>query len=69
MATSAAALRHPVVPAETSELTLLELVQAVADVTSDEREIVATVMYMLRSGRVRLCGNLRDVPIDSFDLS
>ena len=45
-------------------VTLLELVQAVADVTSDEREIVATVMYMLRTGHVKLCGNFRDEPIE-----
>ena len=48
------------------EVTLLELVQAVADVTQDEREIVATVMYMLQSGHARLIGNFRDEPIDSF---
>ncbi len=49
-----------------SDLTLLELVQAVADVTSDEGEIVATVMYILRSGHARLIGTFRDEPIDDF---
>ena len=51
---------------ETADVTLLELVQAVADVTSDEREIVATVMYMLRSGHARLIGNFRDEPVDDW---
>ena len=51
---------------EAADVTLLELVQAVADVTTDEREIVATVMYMLRSGHARLVGNFRDEPIDDF---
>ena len=41
------------------ETTLLELVRAVSDVTDDDREIVATVMHLLRSGRVRLVGNFR----------
>ena len=53
-------------PEEAADVTLLELVQAVADVTSDEREIVATVMYMLRSGHARLVGNFRDEPIDDW---
>ena len=48
------------------DTTLLELVQAVADVTSDEREIIATVMFMLRSGHARLTGTLHDEPIDDF---
>jgi len=39
--------------------TLLELVQAICEVTSDDREVVATVRHMLRSGRVRLIGNFR----------
>ena len=51
---------------EAADVTLLELVQAVADVTTDEREIVAAVMYMLRSGHARLVGNFRDEPIDDF---
>ena len=41
------------------DATLLELVQAVADVTDDEHEIVATVLDLLRSGQVRLTGSLR----------
>jgi hypothetical protein len=41
-------------------LTLLELVEAVAEVAGDEQEVVATVAWMLESGRVRLIGNFRD---------
>ncbi|UCE86091.1 MAG: hypothetical protein JSU66_17495 [Deltaproteobacteria bacterium] len=44
--------------------TLLELVQSVGAVTASDEEVVATVMYMLRTGRVRLCGNFRDEPIE-----
>jgi len=51
---------------EARAVTLLDLVQAVADVTDDDREIVATVMHMLRAGRVKLCGNFRDEPIELF---
>jgi hypothetical protein len=47
-------------------VTLLELVCAVGAVTDDDREVVATVCYMLRSGRVRLAGNFRGTPVDEF---
>lgn len=45
---------------ETLEVTLLELVTAISEVTEDDREVVATVLHLLRSGRVRLCGNFRN---------
>lgn len=41
------------------ESTLLDLVRSVAEVTDDDREVVATVRYMILSGRVRLCGIFR----------
>ncbi len=44
---------------EPQDTTLLELVGAVCDITSDEAEVVATVLHMLRTGRVRLCGSFR----------
>ena len=47
--------------------TLLDLVQAVCEVTTDDREVVATVRHLLRSGRVRLCGNFRDAPPETFE--
>ena len=51
---------------ESEELTLLELVQAICEVTVDDREVVATVRHMLRSGRVRLSGNFRGSSIEAF---
>lgn len=50
------------VPLERVDTTLLALVQAVAEVTDDDREIVATILALLRSGRVRLVGTFRDEP-------
>ena len=47
------------------ETTLLELVRAVSEITDDDREVVATVMEMLRSGRVRLCGSFRGATLDA----
>lgn len=47
------------------ETTLLELVRAVSEITSDDREVVATVMEMLHSGRVRLCGSFRGSNLDA----
>ncbi len=38
------------------EVSLFELVEAVAEYSDSEREVVATVMHMLRSGRVQLRG-------------
>ncbi|MBW2232452.1 MAG: hypothetical protein JRH17_18850, partial [Deltaproteobacteria bacterium] len=38
------------------------------EVTDDDREVVATVLHMLASGRVRLCGNFRDEPIEAFGI-
>jgi hypothetical protein len=48
---------------EPQSVTLLELVKAVSEVSDSEREILATVTYMLNSGRVRLSGNFRDMPV------
>lgn len=39
------------------DLTLLDLVAAVAKNARTEAEVVATVVYMVNSGAVRLCGN------------
>jgi len=51
---------------EPLSLTLLELVEAVNDVTSTDAEVVATVRHMLQSGRIRLRGNFRGVPASAF---
>jgi hypothetical protein len=47
------------------DTTLLELIETIAEDTDDDREIVATVLYMLRAGRVRLIGNFRDQRVDA----
>ncbi len=41
------------------ETTLLELVQTVGELTDDDREVVKTVVELLRTGRVRLIGSFR----------
>jgi len=48
------------------EVTLLELVQAICNETSDDREVVETVRHMLKSGQVRLCGNFRHFAPSTF---
>ncbi len=48
------------------ELTLLELVDAVGDITCDEAEVVATVVHMLSHGMVKLTGNFRREPIEKL---
>jgi hypothetical protein len=52
---------------EARSTTLLALVRAVSEVTQDDREVVATILHMLRSGEVRLCGNFRNAPIEDFE--
>ena len=37
--------------------TLLDLVNAVNEYAETEAEVVATVVYLVNSGTVRLCGN------------
>ena len=63
MARSATIRRLPISePAQKDEVvetTLLELVQTIGELTSDDREVVATVIEMLHNGRVRLIGNFR----------
>ena len=51
---------HEIEPAEDGPmrpLTLMELVEAVGEVADTEQEVLATVTYMLRSGRIQLAGN------------
>ena len=55
--------RHDV---DTIETTLLALVSSVGEVTSDDREVVATVSALLRSGAVRLLSAFRDCPVEWF---
>ena len=63
--------RAPLIPRPTSgnareRLTLLELVETVSEITDDDAEVVATVMHMIRSGVVELCGNFRGEPSSQF---
>jgi hypothetical protein len=44
--------------------TLLDLVQAVSEFAVSDDEIVATVTYLVNSGRVRLRGNFAGARID-----
>ena len=46
--------------------TLLELVRAVSETTEDDAEVVSTIVHMLRTGRVELCGSFKNEPVDSF---
>ena len=52
--------------ARVQERTMLELVEAVGEVTDDEQEIVAAVVHLLTSGTVRLTGNFHDEPLEQL---
>ena len=39
--------------------TLLELVEAVSEFADNEAEVIATVVHMVNSGEVELCGTFR----------
>ena len=56
---------HPTIT-EPRVTTLLELVRALGEVTDNDREVVATVVHLLRSGRVRLRGNFRGCAPDEL---
>ena len=47
-----------------AQTTLLELVTAVSDEADTDDETVATVVHLVNSGTVRLCGNFRGARID-----
>jgi hypothetical protein len=51
---------------EPLRVTLLELVEAISDITNTEAEVVDTVIYMIETGRVRLSGSFRDLPISAI---
>ncbi len=48
------------------DTTLLALVQAVSETTEDDREVVSTILHMIRSGTVRLRGIFRDEAPQDF---
>jgi len=49
-------------PGEARDATLLELVSAICESTENDEEVVSTVLHLLETGRVRLCGNFRGAP-------
>lgn len=48
----------------TTPTTLLNLVQAISLAADNDQEIVATVAYLINSGKVRLCGAFAGARID-----
>ena len=45
-------------------VTLLDLVTAVAEEARGEAELIATVVHLVNSGTVRLCGNFKGARFD-----
>jgi hypothetical protein len=45
-------------------MTLLDLVKVVSDHARSEAEVIATVVYLVNSGQVRLCGNFKGARFD-----
>jgi hypothetical protein len=48
---------------------LLEVIAAVAEYADDEAELIATVVHLVNSGAVRLCGSFRGARFDLDTLS
>ena len=48
----------------TPNTTLLDLVNAISAHTRSEAELIATVAYLVNSGRVRLCGTFKGCRFD-----
>jgi hypothetical protein len=46
------------------DITMLDLVTAVAQHTDSEAELIATVIHLVNSGTVRLCGNFKGALFD-----
>jgi hypothetical protein len=46
------------------QLTMLELVKAVSQSAATDTEVVATVVHLVNSGLVQLCGNFRGARFD-----
>lgn len=50
--------------AHAPKVTMLDLVTAISQDAASEAELIATVVYMVNSGRVRLNGNFRGSKFD-----
>ena len=48
----------------TIHTTMLDVVQAVSEYATSEKEVVATVAYLINSGKVLLCGTFAGATID-----
>jgi hypothetical protein len=48
-------------------LTLLDLVNAVAEHARSEAEMIATIVYIVNKGHVRLCGTFKGARFDRGD--
>jgi hypothetical protein len=48
--------------------TLLDLVNAVSTFAESDAEVIATVVYLVNSGRVTLCGNFKGARFDLGEL-
>ena len=44
--------------------TLLDLMNAVCDHARDEAELIATIVHLVNSGRVQLCGTFKGARFD-----
>jgi hypothetical protein len=49
---------------ESVNTTLLDLIRAVGELTEDDREVVDTVIRLLRQGQFRLVGSFRETILD-----
>ena len=47
-----------------AQLTMLDLIEVVEEVTDSEAELVTVVAHLVNSGRVRLIGNFRGARIE-----
>jgi len=48
----------------TSNVTLLDLVNAVTEYARSEAEVIATIVWMVNEGHVRLCGTFKGARFD-----
>lgn len=46
------------------KMTMLDLVNEVSEVARNERETIATVVYLVNTGAVQLCGNFKGARFD-----
>jgi len=51
-------------PSHPETLTLLDLVSAIADEAETDSEVVATIQYLIETGKVTLVGNFRSNDVD-----